>query len=146
MKHYYINLEKRLDRKENMEQLFSQLEIPAQRIDAVDGSLVSYEKLLENNMDLCKSWLDPLQDRPLTPGEVGCILSHTIAWTQIVKTGEPGVILEDDIFLDKPSYNVRQIEERLDDFDLVYLIGSFISSCVSTHIILYSTEANITSS
>jgi len=121
MKHYYINLEKRLDRKENMEQLFSKLEIPAQRIDAVDGSLVSYEKLLENNMDLCKSWLDPLQDRPLTPGEVGCILSHTIAWTQIVKTGEPGVILEDDIFLDKPSYNVRQIEERLDDFDLVYL-------------------------
>ena len=121
MNHYYINLEKRTDRKKNMEELFSKLDLQAKRIEAVDGSLVDYEKLLENKMDLCKSWLDPLEDRPLTPGEVGCILSHTIAWRQIVKTGEPGVILEDDLYHAKPTYNITQIKERLDEFDLVYL-------------------------
>ncbi len=121
MKHYYINLEKRPDRKQNMEELFSKLDLQAKRIEGVDGSLVDYEKLLENKMDVCRSWLDPLEDRPLTPGEVGCMLSHTIAWRQIVTTGEPGVILEDDLYHAKPTYNISQIQERLEDFDLVYL-------------------------
>jgi hypothetical protein len=40
---------------------------------------------------------------------------------QIVTTGEPGVILEDDLYHAKPTYNISQIQERLEDFDLVYL-------------------------
>ena len=122
MKHYYINLARREDRKLNTEELFSQIGVTDyQRIDAVDGALIDYEKILANNMDVCQSWLDPLEQRPLTPGEVGCMLSHIIAWNQIVKTNTPAVILEDDLFLAKERYNEKQIEEKLNDFDLVYL-------------------------
>ena len=122
MKHYYINLERRLDRKINTEELFTDLGVTDyQRIDGVDGALIDYDKVLGNKMNVCKTWLDPLEERPLTPGEVGCILSHIIAWTQIVKTNKPAVILEDDLFLATTNYNEKQIEEKLTDFDLVYL-------------------------
>ena len=122
MKHYYINLARREDRKVSTEELFAKLDVSDyQRIDGVDGALVDYDKVLSNNMDICKSWIDPIEERPLTPGEVGCVLSHIIAWAQIVKTGKPAVIFEDDLFHAKERYNQTQIEEKLVDFDLVYL-------------------------
>jgi len=122
MKHYYINLERRKDRKLNTEELFTDLGVTDyQRIDGVDGALIDCDKVLGNKMDVCKTWLDPLEERPLTPGEVGCMLSHIIAWQQIVKTNTPAVILEDDLFLAVPNYNEKQIEEKLTDFDLVYI-------------------------
>ena len=77
MKHYYINLKQREDRKQNTEDLLAKLEITDyQRIEAVDGNLVDYQKVLDNKMKVCERWLDPLEDRPLTTGEVGCTLSH----------------------------------------------------------------------
>ena len=65
--------------------------------------------------------LDPLEDRPLTTGEVGCMLSHLTAWSKIVVSGQTGVILEDDLYYSTDKYNIAQIQERLDEFDLVYL-------------------------
>ena len=122
MKHYYINLKQREDRKQNTEDLLAKLEITDyQRIEAVDGNLVDYQKVLDNKMKVCERWLDPLEDRPLTPGEVGCTLSHIMAWSKIVTSGEPGIILEDDLYHSSDKYNIAQIKERLDDFDLVYL-------------------------
>ncbi len=122
MKHYYINLKHREDRKQNTEDLFSKLEIKDyERIEAVDGNLVDYQKVLDNKMKVCERWLDPLEDRPLTPGEVGCTLSHIMAWSKIVTSGEPGVIMEDDLNHTSNTYNIAQIKERLDDFDLIYL-------------------------
>lgn len=122
MKHYYINLTKRPERNKNMVDLFSNLEITDyERIEGVDGNLVQYSKVLDQGMQVCNSWLDPLEDRPLTSGEVGCMLSHITAWSKIVTSGKPGVILEDDLFHNVDTYNIKQIEERLDEFDLVYL-------------------------
>ena len=116
MKHYYINLKQREDRKQNTEDLFAKLEITDyQRIEAVDGNLVDYQKVLDNKMKVCERWLDPLEDR-LT-GEVGCTLSH-MAWSKIVTA------VNQDHF--RRRFNFRQIQhcsnqERLDDFDLVYI-------------------------
>jgi len=54
MKHYYINLARREDRKANTEELFAKIGVTDyQRIDAVDGALIDYEKILANNMDVC---------------------------------------------------------------------------------------------
>jgi GR25 family glycosyltransferase involved in LPS biosynthesis len=122
MKHYYINLEKRIDRKENTEQLFEKLDVSDfERINAVDGTLVDYQKVLDNKMAVNSRWLDPIEDRPLTPGEVGCTLSHITAWSKIVTSGKPGIIIEDDLYHSTDNYNITQISERLDEFDLVYL-------------------------
>ena len=122
MKHYYINLESREDRKNNMEKLFADLEIENyERINAVEGNLVDYQKVIDNKMKVCERWLDPLEDRPLTPGEVGCTLSHITAWSKIVTSNEPAIILEDDLYHSSDKYNITQISEKLDEFDLVYL-------------------------
>ena len=122
MKHYYINLENRKDRNQNMIDLFAKLNIvDYERINAVDGKLVDYQKVLDNKMKVCERWLDPLEDRPLTPGEVGCILSHITAWSKIVTSGQPAIILEDDLYHSSDKYNIAQISERLEDFELVYL-------------------------
>ena len=122
MKHYYINLENRPERNQNMIDLFTKLNIENyERIEAVDGNIVDYSKVLANGMQVCKNWIDPLEDRPLTTGEVGCILSHIIAWSRISQSGKPGVVLEDDLYHSTDKYNLKQIEERLDEFDLVYL-------------------------
>ena len=122
MKHYYINLKSRPERNQNMIDLFAQLNITDyERIEAVDGNLVDYTKVLSNGLQLCHTWLDPLEDRPLTTGEVGCMLSHITAWSKIVTSGEPGIILEDDLYHSTDKYNIAQISERLDEFDLVYL-------------------------
>ena len=61
MKHYYINLENRKDRNQNMIDLFAKLNIvDYERINAVDGKLVDYQKVLDNKMKVCERWLDPL--------------------------------------------------------------------------------------
>jgi len=122
MKHYYINLDKRTDRNQNMLDLFAKLEITDyERIQGIDGNLVDYSKVLSQGMQVCKNWLDPLENRPLTTGEVGCMLSHITAWGKIVKNNEPAVILEDDLYHNVETYNITQIKERLEEFDLVYL-------------------------
>ena len=102
--------------------LFAKLNIvDYERVNAVDGKLVDYEKVLNNKMKVCERWLDPLEDRPLTPGEVGCILSHITVWSKIVTSGQPAIVLEDDLYHSSDKYNIAQISERLDEFDLVYL-------------------------
>ena len=63
MKHYYINLEKRPDRKQNMEELFSKLDIQATRIDGVDGSLIDYNKLQSLTSTYETLNLEPLEDK-----------------------------------------------------------------------------------
>ena len=51
MKHYYINLERRPERNQNMIDLFAKLEITDyERIEEVDGNLVDYSKVLSNGI------------------------------------------------------------------------------------------------
>jgi hypothetical protein len=122
MKHFYINLAKRTDRKENTESLLKSIGVTDyERIDAVDGSMVDYNKVLEKKMKVCESWIDPLEDRPLTPGEVGCMLSHIIAWNKIVTENKPAVIIEDDLQPAVQDYNEKEIEKQLEEYDLLYL-------------------------
>lgn len=69
-------------------------------------------------------WIDPYARRAMTMGEIGCSLSHVRAWQQIAKSGEPGIIIEDDAM---PVVGVIETLPLLlndlsyVDFDLVYL-------------------------
>ena len=45
----------------------------------------------------------------------------SIAWSKIVTSNEPAIILEDDLYHSSDKYNITQISEKLDEFDLVYL-------------------------
>ena len=69
-------------------------------------------------------WIDPYARRALTLGEVGCALSHVLAWRHIARDGYPGLIIEDDAAVVEPLMNSLPIlmhDLEYLDFDLCYL-------------------------
>ena len=69
-------------------------------------------------------WIDPYARRAMTLGEVGCALSHVLAWQRIAKSGYPGLVIEDDAVPVEPLMDsVPMLMRDLDhlDFDLCYL-------------------------
>ena len=69
-------------------------------------------------------WLDPYARRAMTLGEVGCALSHVLAWRRIAESGYPGLVIEDDAAPVEPLMeSVPMLMRDLDhlDFDLCYL-------------------------
>jgi glycosyl transferase family 25 len=84
MKVFLINLDRNPERLVHMGAVLQKAAIPFERIAAVDGRLLSQR-------DLAKAGAN------LSAGEVGCVLSHRIAWRQIAEASDPyGVVLEDD--------------------------------------------------
>jgi len=87
---YVINLAKDIDRWRHIEASLLSLGISPIRIRAVDGinrtSLI--RRLIKRNF-ATKDWA-------LTPGEIGCALSHIKVWKKVSRGGLPAIILEDD--------------------------------------------------
>jgi glycosyl transferase, family 25 len=88
---YVINLAKDVDRWHRIETSLLTLGISPIRIKAVDGtsrnSLI--RRLIKHNF-ATKDWA-------LTPGEIGCALSHIGVWKKVARHGLAAVILEDDV-------------------------------------------------
>ncbi|XP_055353599.1 LOW QUALITY PROTEIN: procollagen galactosyltransferase 1-like [Paramacrobiotus metropolitanus] len=124
---YFINLDRRPDRKKRMQNSFQALNMEVERISAVDGEKLNHDLLDTMGISMLPSYEDPHKKRPLTMGEYGCFLSHYAVWRNVVEKGYRQVlVLEDDIRFD---YNVRhrmtQVWEDIDrlnlEWDLIYL-------------------------
>ncbi|MCX8568566.1 glycosyltransferase family 25 protein [Aminobacter sp. MET-1] len=88
---YVINLDRSPERMLQMRDMLQQLDLPFQRISAVDGNALSPELIDEVTR------LAPGQKSP-TAGQVGCFLSHRLAWEQIAGGQDDyGLVLEDDV-------------------------------------------------
>ena len=69
-------------------------------------------------------WIDPYARRAMTLGEVGCALSHVLAWQHIVRDGYPCLVIEDDAVPVEPLMaSVPMLMQDLEhlEFDLCYL-------------------------
>lgn len=71
-----------------------------------------------------KEWADPYARRAMTLGEVGCALSHVLAWQHVAEYGFPAIVLEDDAVVVEPL--IDDLPGLLDDlsylnFELCYL-------------------------
>ena len=86
---------------------------------AVDGR--TYD--LKQSEAIDRDWRDPILKRPLTKGEVGCLLSHLQAWKRCLASGEPLIVLEDDGEITGLSTSLGRAVSRIDpaDYDLLYL-------------------------
>lgn len=87
---------------------------------AVDGR--TYELKKPEAID--PDWRDPILKRPLTKGEVGCLLSHLEAWKHAVDCGEPLLVLEDDaVVTNLTNVDLCSALAKIDpaDYDLLYL-------------------------
>src|SRR5271154_1244753 len=88
---FYINLDRRPDRNANVQKLLKQFDIQhiSQRISAVDGSVLNLDLIPDTIIS--KQGIRDAKDStkntgiPLTPGAIGCAMSHMYVWKQIIK-------------------------------------------------------------
>lgn len=111
MKIFVLNLQRAVERRALMQQRLAALGLEAEFLSAVEGSRVDRSSL-------------PAGSEPrLTPGELGCYLSHLRCWEIVVERGLPhAVLLEDDVVLSPELPRVLEQIARLDlPYDLVRL-------------------------
>lgn len=111
MKIFVINLEQSVDRKTFMKKQLDDLQLPHEFFPAVDGRLLNKQQMDEMcNMEVVREWADLL-----TPGMIGCSLSHYNVYQRMVRDNiEYAFILEDDTLLsDKVPAIIADIELKL---------------------------------
>lgn len=128
---YYINLDRRPDRRKNVEKLikYFELEDITERIPAVDGSKLDLDNIPKNI--ITPAGIADAKDKNkmvyvlLTPGAIGCAMSHKDGYQKIIDNNlESALILEDDIRIDKDfhkklHYLMNKAEEL--DYDVMFL-------------------------
>jgi hypothetical protein len=90
---YYINLDRRPERKKSMEFKFRILRLGlVKRIPAVDGLHLEDSYLIERNIKGAEGYRNPFDDSELTKGEIGCFMSHHQIWEDVVSRNLSKVI------------------------------------------------------
>lgn len=117
---FYINLDRSLDRRKNMEKQLHAFSLPFIRINAIDGVNLS-----KRQASHCNQAARTLRGyAPMTQNEIGCFLSHQAAWKKVIETGKPAFIFEDDIiFLDGIDSVINNIINLPNQPDFIKLGG-----------------------
>lgn len=113
---YLINLSRRPDRRETMENQARRLGLRFMRVEAIDARVADLEEL--------SRWFEksgPLGEIP--KGDQCCFLSHRLAWSRLVESGAPyAVVLEDDVVLSQQAKMVMQSDSWIPtEADLIKL-------------------------
>ena len=88
---YFINLNRRTERKEWMELLLREIGLEAVRFEAVDGRTLNLTNLEMDGVRVLEGYTDPCTGSEITLGEIGCFLSHYRIWTDVIKRGYDSV-------------------------------------------------------
>jgi glycosyl transferase, family 25 len=111
MRVFVVNLEQSTDRKLFMKKQLDSLNIPHEFFPAVDGRKLTKSQMEEMcNMEVVREWANLL-----TPGMIGCSLSHYQVYKKMVAENiELAFILEDDTHLSSRVPNViAEIEHKI---------------------------------
>jgi len=93
VKVFVINLDRAPERLAHMQAEFGRLGVPFERLPAVDGAALPAT-------EIARWTATPMANGAcLTPGEIGCILSHRKCWQAAAAANEPVAVFEDDVFL-----------------------------------------------
>ena len=93
MKVFVINLDRAPERLAHMRAELGRIGVPFERMPAVDGGALPAA-------EIARWTATPMADGTrLTPGEIGCILSHRKCWEAAAAANEPVAVFEDDVFL-----------------------------------------------
>ncbi len=116
-----ISLERSLERRKRVEEQLSKTSIDWRFLDAVDGYA-----LAEMPISYKQAKVKRLQGYALTPGEVGCYLSHIQAWESCVANQKITLVFEDD-FLLSPEFEMvlNDLLTIQQEWDLVRLSGIY---------------------
>ncbi|WP_193227655.1 glycosyltransferase family 25 protein [Aureimonas psammosilenae] len=86
----FINLDRATERCRFMEEQAHRLGLHFERVPAVAAADIAADKARALN----HAW-----ERPLTPAELGCFLSHHTIWLDVARGKAPVLVLEDDVML-----------------------------------------------
>lgn len=112
---FIIHLNRASKRKLTVDKIVSDMTLETEIIDAVDGHNLSDAQLNHHISD--KKLFNPPYPFLLNKGEVGCFLSHRLAWQKIVDQKLIGaLIIEDDVKIDKKKFN-EGLDASLDYLD-----------------------------
>lgn len=120
---YIVNLDRSVDRWNRMQALFQDLGLDVVRLPAVDGRKKDPEELRNMRPTLSERhfWL-----KEMTPGEMGCYLSHLKAWNALLETkDEWALIMEDDLFVRENAKDFISDESWIPEgVDLIQMTAS----------------------
>lgn len=116
-----VNLNRSPERWKAIKTQLDRLKIPVERLEAVDGKLLS-EEVVGN----LTSSVHFSMGRELERGEIGCFLSHRKCWERLLDTDEKyALVLEDDLILSDRSPTFMLSDDWIPDAcDLVQLFIS----------------------
>ena len=117
VKTFVISLPSRADRKAVFSEKNAEFIESYQIHDAFDGREHTYEQLVELGWDTDKDWRDPMLDRVLTRGEIGCFISHYQLWEMCAAGTERFVILEDDVVF---TSSMKDALNKLERYEMGY--------------------------
>ncbi|MDX3774630.1 glycosyltransferase family 25 protein [Chromatiaceae bacterium AAb-1] len=114
---FIINLDSSPERYQSASKQLAELDLSAERFSGVYGKNLSAEQV-----DACydRTLNKSKFRRPLSPGEIGCYLSHRALWQKMVDDNIPvAVILEDDIEISAGFVQALQQLSRLSNWDMI---------------------------
>jgi glycosyl transferase, family 25 len=118
IKIFVISLPNSLDRRAKVIEKLSSKNISFEFLDAVDGRIDNHPYLKNYNEN---SYLLN-RNRKAAPGELGCYVSHLLAWEKCVQLNEPIVVLEDDFELTEDFVEgLLFVEQYLDKVSFIRL-------------------------
>jgi glycosyl transferase family 25 len=104
-----ISLERSTDRRERVQRELKNFSLEWTFLNAVDGFAL---KALPKSYDPAK--VRRLQGYELTPGEIGCYLSHMKAWEKCVEQDKTTLVLEDDFVINGDLSDVFESLTQID--------------------------------
>jgi GR25 family glycosyltransferase involved in LPS biosynthesis len=118
---FVLNLDRSKGRMENARKQLLRENINYVRIPAVDGKMLDLKDLEERNL---LQFVPERTGRKLTPGEVGCTLSHRKFWYEVIRRKLPiAIVLEDDFQISAGFLRSWEkiLEDVPQDWDILYL-------------------------
>jgi len=128
---YYINLDRRPDRNEHIKNELIKIDKDkeVERVPAIDGRTINI-KGLSNELITDEGKLDALNINGgmyyiLTPGAVGCALSHLNIYNKVIEElndDEYALIVEDDIIIKDNFYDkLNSYINKMPKFDILFI-------------------------
>jgi GR25 family glycosyltransferase involved in LPS biosynthesis len=118
---FVVSLESNFARVQHVKNMLKTISVNAEIVPAVDVGKITRDELKQfiDKGDVAETYYDDL-----TPGELGCAMSHLSVWRKIVDAGfEQALVLEDDfMFCQNFSEKYYRLKNALPkDFDVTFL-------------------------
>jgi GR25 family glycosyltransferase involved in LPS biosynthesis len=105
---YWINLERSVNRKKNMENILKDINIPNKRFNAVDGKELNDKEIYSNFINT--------KDFNRSKIEYACLLSHLKTIKEFANSDyNTALILEDDVSMEYKKYWDKKISQIIKD-------------------------------